>query len=477
MKFLPPVKKTIHYLITLFFLFGFQFLPAPEPITRFGMGVLGVFIGAVYGWSLLEILWPSILGLAALSLVVGGESMYYAAFGNHVVPMMIVLFIFLGMLDYYGVTTLIAKAMVYNRLTKGRPLVLIFLLLLGAYVLAPINAFVGILLFMAFSKELMKACDIEMPSKLSMLIAPGLALSTMLGQIAIPFLSTGIVLDNALRAMTGIELPYVTYMKFMIPMDIFLMVVYVLMIKYVFRADVSKLTISEETLAKEKQTVNGNQKVALVLTAIFLVLAIMMVVLPKTMALSSVLNKFGLFGIITCLICAAMLFTRDDGHLYFNFRELSREAISWDVIFLSALIMAISTYMSSSDTGINAFLGKLLAPLTQYSPLVFILLIIIVSAIITNFMNNTVICVIAIPIVMGFASQMDINSIGTLLLLFLTAQFAMITPGASPFAAIAFGQEEMVRAKDLMKYAVVAFVILLTVTLLVGLLFVNLIFA
>lgn len=474
MQYIPEAKKTIHYLITCLFMFGFHFIPAPEPLTPFGMGVLGVFIGAVYGWSTLDILWPSLLGLAALSVVTGPDAMFAASFGNSTVPLMIVLFVFLAMLDYYGVTKIVANFLVFNRLTYGRPLVLIFLLFLGAYIIAPINAFVGIFLFLSFTRELMKTCDIKMPSKLSMLILVGLALATMLGQIAVPFLSTAIILNNAFGMMTGAALPYGTYMAFMIPMDLVLMIIYTFMIKWVFRADVSKLAL-EKDANRKKEKVTIEQKVALIFTVVFLVLAFLMAILPKTSALYHVLNQFGLYGIISCCIAVAMLFSNNNKK-FFDFGEFAKNAMNWDVILLSALIMGLSSYMSAEETGIQPFLAQWLAPLTSFSPMVFVILIIVVAAVITNFMNNTVICVIVMPVIMTFSTQMDINAIGTLMLVFITTQFALFTPGASPFAAIIFGQKDMVITKDLMKYALISFVALLIISLIIGIPYSNVIF-
>ena len=54
-------SQYIHYIITAIIIFGFRFLPNFGPVTDDGMVLLGVFIGAVYGWSFINMLWPSIL--------------------------------------------------------------------------------------------------------------------------------------------------------------------------------------------------------------------------------------------------------------------------------------------------------------------------------------------------------------------------------------------------------------------------------
>ena len=41
----------IKYAIVLLFMFGFRYVPPIAPMTPYGMGVLGVLIGAILGWS------------------------------------------------------------------------------------------------------------------------------------------------------------------------------------------------------------------------------------------------------------------------------------------------------------------------------------------------------------------------------------------------------------------------------------------
>ena len=56
------VKKStyIHCLVVAFFCLGFRFIPPFMGLTEMGMGIMGTFIGAVYGWVLIDLLWPSV---------------------------------------------------------------------------------------------------------------------------------------------------------------------------------------------------------------------------------------------------------------------------------------------------------------------------------------------------------------------------------------------------------------------------------
>ena len=61
-------KIFIHYIIGIVLMFGFQFLPAVEPLTPFGMNILGIFIGLAYLWSTTDGIWASMLSFIALAL-------------------------------------------------------------------------------------------------------------------------------------------------------------------------------------------------------------------------------------------------------------------------------------------------------------------------------------------------------------------------------------------------------------------------
>ena len=49
-------------------------LPPVEPLTPLGMNLIGIFLGVLYGWVCIEIVWPSLAGLLALSLAGCGSS-------------------------------------------------------------------------------------------------------------------------------------------------------------------------------------------------------------------------------------------------------------------------------------------------------------------------------------------------------------------------------------------------------------------
>lgn len=59
-------EKTLLHVLVYFVLMSLGWLVPPiEPITAEGMHLLGVFLAAVYGWSVTSDVWPSFLTMAA----------------------------------------------------------------------------------------------------------------------------------------------------------------------------------------------------------------------------------------------------------------------------------------------------------------------------------------------------------------------------------------------------------------------------
>lgn len=79
-KLVKPNRKWLIDVIVfaaLYLLFAFV-LPAPEPMTRGGMTVIGILCGTVYLWIKVDIGWPSLffLGLIGLSGVTSPTALF-----------------------------------------------------------------------------------------------------------------------------------------------------------------------------------------------------------------------------------------------------------------------------------------------------------------------------------------------------------------------------------------------------------------
>lgn len=62
-------KFWLETLVFFLIMFGFGYLPAPEPLTPYGMKTLGIFFALLFGWCAIGMIWPSIVGILAMPLL------------------------------------------------------------------------------------------------------------------------------------------------------------------------------------------------------------------------------------------------------------------------------------------------------------------------------------------------------------------------------------------------------------------------
>ena len=84
----------IHYLVVFILCFLFRFVPPVGQITPYGMGILGTFIAAIYGWSTIGMVWTSFMCLTGIGLTVGANQMIAAGFNVTVVSMIFIFLVF-----------------------------------------------------------------------------------------------------------------------------------------------------------------------------------------------------------------------------------------------------------------------------------------------------------------------------------------------------------------------------------------------
>lgn len=466
----------IHYIITALLCFGFGFLPTFGQMTPYGMGILGCFIGAVYGWSVIGMIWPSIIALTSLGYYMGMGKLLAASIGNPVVAGLLIIFPVFSVLSELHVTEWMANKFITNKVSLGRPWVAICMIFLGAYFTSFVNSILVIIIFGTFVVSLTNNLGIAPYSKFPTAMMIGVAYAVMLGQIAVPFLGTGLTFTQAFMGMFQLSMPYGQYMAFIYPAGIALVLLYVLVMRFVLRIDVSPLkNLTEEMLGENAGKLSHDQKMAGGLFLLYVIVMIASSFIPATNLIGMVLAKLGFFGIAAVFALIMMLIPDSEGKPLLNFNHMA-QLIAWEPFYLTAVIMVISQYLTGADTGLGATIGMFLANFTQMSPWIFIIGVLIFAAVITNVANNLILTIIIMPMLFQFAAMVGQDSIGLVLVLFLTTQLALATPGASPITAIAMSNTTVVRVTDMMKMAFIVIPIMLALSIVIGLFWAGIIF-
>lgn len=137
-------KKTnayIHIAIMLLITFGVGFLPPFGQITGIGMKVLGCFLGIVYGWIFIDLLWVSFFGFAVLTMTgyANANTVLASGFGNATFLMVLLGAAFAEALNQVGITEGIAYWLLSKKIFVGKPWLLIVALCSCAFLMSMAN--------------------------------------------------------------------------------------------------------------------------------------------------------------------------------------------------------------------------------------------------------------------------------------------------------------------------------------------------
>lgn len=429
--------SVIHYIVVLAFCFLFQFVPGPLGISQQGMCLLGCFIGAIYGWITIDMLWPSLVALVSAGFTFGMTQVMAATFGSATVLTLVLCMGSIGIAMKNGAFNWLVSLLLNNKFMQGKPWLTIWIILVLAFPFGPFNPIIMMIIFGAFVTSMLESCHVKKNSKLAIFLYLGCALSLMNGQILFPFFGTGLVFFQSYNAMfPNIPIDMVPYLGFMIVMGILIATVYMLVMRYIFRVDAEPLT--EYCKECEMTKCTRDQKVVLLLF-VGLIILNLLGSLPLG-AISVFVSKFGIAGYCMILCIVAGLLPDAEGKPLANLEELFHMA-NWGQVCMVAVVMLMATYMSSKDLGITAAMATVFKSLMGLSPWVFIIVSLVLAVVLTNVANNMIIAVMVMPFLVNYAQAVGINTTMCIVLLWILVQLALANPAASPVTAVAMTQE------------------------------------
>ena len=140
-----------------------------------------------------------------------------------------------------------------------------------------------------------------------------------------------------------------------------------------------------------------------------------------------------------------------------DFNKAAKEGASYETLIMCALIMPLASMLTSDATGIKTFVADLLGPfLTGFGPTMFIVMLLLMCLVLTQVMNNGVICIILMSLLTSMTETLGISATPIAIMLMVFSQLAFCTPVATPMSGIMFANTNWVKAKDLYRYAIIA---------------------
>lgn len=496
-------KNLIHVLIGIAIAMVFRFLipvGTLPGVTAVGMQVVGVFIATIYMWSTVDPSLGSITSIVLLgfsdfgrlaadgTLSAGGGMTPVLAqtFGSAVLVQCLFLMIIAGGLTDRRINAYIARFILTRKFIEGNPWVFVTCITLGSYVMAVfLGCFAPIFLFWPVLTEVYEEVGFAKRDKFPKLMTIMVVMGALVGFPVPPFMGNGLALigswhgivANATAEGTVLNAAMINNGKYLIACFILGVIVLVAMIavmKFILKPDVTPLkSITIEMLNKNPlPPMNPAQR----LYAIVYVIMILCMLLPtiiKGVAIFDFIqaNNYGVGLAVTAALLA--IHAEGDGgknEPLLRFGPVMATKINWGTYYIIAAALVIGTALTNKATGVTAFLNQMLSPIfAGMSGTTFTIVLLIACVILTNICNSLVIGILLQPVVLSFCAQSGVAAAPIVtLLIFTVLSTAAVTPAASPFAAMLFGNKEFLDNGDIYKNCSILVVTEVILVLVIG---------
>jgi len=439
-------KKDMHYIhvaVMLLFMFAFRFIPAPAPITEYGMQVLGIFLGIVYGWCFAGgLAMPSLLAIVAMCTTSygGGMAVLGSILANATVCMIIFASFLMGPVTESGVGNWLMAKLLDMNFAKGHPWRITAILIIGLYFMSLlVGQIVVCLMVLAILPNTLRAAGYTPKDKYPNMLILGIMIGQVLSIMAFSW-STALMTLGTMQASTGLAMDFGKYLLAVIPFSVVSLFGYILLMK-LLRCNVSKMTeISTGEMFGEEinKPLTNFQKATLI--SMF-VMVIGCIVISFCASMFPFLTSFSVFGWMVA-VPAVMMIVKVDGRPI-----LTTEAITkyfpWELFLCLASAMFVAGQLSAEGTGIGVLLAGLLGAFCgKVGEVTFLILVGCLALILTNFLNNLAIFMTFTTVMCALFNQGIITDIYTAVVvatLFGSAGF--LTPSGSVQGAMAHSFE------------------------------------
>lgn len=435
-------NRHVHYInciISVGIMLLGRFLPAPYPMTSLGMEILGIFIGMLYGWLIVgNLAWPSFIGMILLGLsdYSSVPDVLKNGFGNSNVLLVLFFMVFANIINRTGVTEYIARTFVTVKFAKGRPYVLMLMILLAMFVVEIfLSVAAAMMLMLPLVFEICKLYDIRPGEKFATVICVGVLWIGNACFMLMPYHTMpALILPLYSELSGGDTFNFGMYCLINLIFTAAVIVTFLIYCK-VIKLDVSKL--KKDLAIKDAERLSTFQKGILLYFVIIILLLIMPTIAPETWAITQLLSAIGNNGVLLLGIALYLMMDFKDG---LSVGELFSRGISWGSLFLLAGALTVGGATQSENTGIPAFIEHVLTPMLEgKSVLLFMIILIVSCSILTNLANDVAVAAILAPVFYTLALPFGVNMPTVMLVVGLSCLQGIATPPSSVPAAIMFG--------------------------------------
>ena len=449
----------INIFVMLVLMIGFRFLPPFGSMTESGMAVLGVFIGTIYGWIMVK----DMPLASAAGLVLMGTTGYFAtpvesiqaAFSHNLFISVVGCFAIVAVMQQSGMIEYLVKAILKWKLARNSIPSLLFIITVFSFIVGFFGNFGMYVLIWTMWKGIVEEIDGD-----KNLLEFGIALTSIgfvLCALAFQFIPSTMVFEELYTSSTG--LPTASTPVFFCWSCLALILITLLFLlagKFIFKIHFPKMVESKEKLDK----MTSYQAITLILFVLYL--AILIISNCVSIPFFTFLGGFNIagLGIIALVIC---LIIRPKG-CYDSIGKAMGDSIQWGLLLNMGVVGVFTISLGSEELGITDSIANACGILSNLPPVLFVIVILVLSCFLTQFLNNLALATIFIPVACTMAMEMDLNATAIFYAYLIAGNTALATPSGSANATFMFSWPDISRS-SCYKYGWTIFVITVIVVL------------
>lgn len=250
-------KDTAYYIksiIGLAIMIFFGKLPAPAPMTQLGMVIIGQFIGLVFLWTFVDMVWPTFAGIVLFGFVAKDvypgswalAGIYEAgaqSIGGWIIVLVLGLLLFTEVLNEAGLIRRMALWFATRKVARKSPWAFTFMLFLSFYVVGLFfNVTAAQVVLFAFIKEIFELADMDENDKWPRVITIGTTFICIVTYCMTPFTHDLTILFTGIySAITQTSVNWLAYMAVAIPVGTIILLCMFAWFRFFVKPDMSKL--------------------------------------------------------------------------------------------------------------------------------------------------------------------------------------------------------------------------------------------
>lgn len=455
---IKPVITILSFASILFF----RFVPPPAGLSSIGMQVIGLFIGMMLLWNFIGIDWSSFLCMSLLIMfeIMPANKVFSTGLGNTTIVFLLAFFMISHTLSKVGFSRRLAIRFITNPIAKKGPWAFVAMFLFSCVILSSfMSQTAAMMIFIQIAEQIFEELNYKKGDRFPQMIILGLAFTAGIGSAVTPIGHAIILIPiQFLLRDTGIHLSIINYSIFGASVGVVIFLFMMMLFLFFYKPDLSRLkSFDVDSLRKDAAPLSKQEKIAAgVFMGVILVwlLQSILVNIPdeSVKSVGIYLNKLGtavpaLMGVVAlCMIHA-------DGKPVMNFKDSVANGVPWSGLLFNGAVLAIGAALVLEEVGISNFLITHITPLvSDMSPMLFILTVVALCTILTNFASNTVCATVFYSIAAPIAMSMgNINIVALAAMIAAAASYAYATPPATMPTAIVAGSG-WVNVSDMFKY-------------------------